>query len=81
MSDAARVYGRNMAKRVFPFFLGLCWQEELPARAPLPFHLASNQAVLKLMAATESGGSWILAFPSLILTVCKGWLQMAFGFS
>lgn len=81
MSDAARVYGRNMAKRVFPFFLGLCWQEELPARAPLLFHLASNQAVLKLMAATESGGSWILAFPSLILTVCKGWLQMAFGFS
>ena len=44
-------------------------------------HLAGNQAVLKVMAATESGESWTLAFPSLILTVCKGWLQMAFGFS
>jgi hypothetical protein len=44
-------------------------------------HLAGNQVILKVMAATESGDSCTLAFPSLILTVCKGWLQMAFGFS
>jgi len=44
-------------------------------------HFAGNQAVLKVMAAIESGGSWTLAFSSLILTVCIGWLQMAFGFS
>ena len=43
--------------------------------------LAGNQAVLKVMAATESGESWTLAFSPLILTVCKGWIQMAFGFS
>lgn len=44
-------------------------------------HFAGDQAVLKVMAAIESGGSWTLAFSSLILTVCNGWLQMAFGFS
>jgi hypothetical protein len=44
-------------------------------------HLAGNQVVLKVMAATESGESCTLAFPLLILTVCKGWLQMVFGFS
>jgi hypothetical protein len=38
----------------------------------LVFYLTSNQAVLKVMATTESGGSWPFAFPSLILTVCKG---------
>jgi hypothetical protein len=44
-------------------------------------HLAGNQAVLKVMAETDSGGSWTLAFPSLILTARRGWLQMTFGFS
>lgn len=44
-------------------------------------HFEDNQAVPKVMAAIESGGSRTLAFPSLILIVCNGWLQIAFGFS
>ena len=47
-------------------------QEESPAHAPLQIFLTGSQAVLKVIAATESGGSWAFAFPSLILTVCKG---------
>ncbi len=45
------------------------------------FSSSTGQAVLKVTAATEIGGICTLAFPSLIFTVCNGWLQMAFGFS